>query len=280
MILFSILIANYNNDIFFEECYKSIINQTYTNWEVIIVDDCSTDNSIDLINSLIKDDSRFHQYFNDINYGCGYSKRKCADLANGEICGFLDPDDALTPNALEIMVEYHAKYDDAALIYSDYYYCKNTFKNIIPIKNDNIPENLNYLIGMYKYKIGHFATFKKKYYKNSIGINPILKRAVDQDLYLKCEEQGKIIHIDDFLYLYRIHKNGISLYDNNIKAISWHIFVTIEACRRREIDFEDILSGLLSNIFYTDDKIFGKWMLNTIFGRLIFKILRYSKFIT
>ena len=57
MVNFSILIANYNNGKYFKECYHSLINQTYENWEVIIIDDASTDNSVEIIESLIKDDS-------------------------------------------------------------------------------------------------------------------------------------------------------------------------------------------------------------------------------
>ena len=51
--LFSLLIANYNNGIFFKDCYDSIISQTYTNWEVIVVDDASKDNSVELIQNII-----------------------------------------------------------------------------------------------------------------------------------------------------------------------------------------------------------------------------------
>ena len=62
------------------------------------MDDSSTDNSHELYKELEKDE-RIHVFLNDQNHGCGYTKRRCAELANGEICGFLDPDDALTDNA-------------------------------------------------------------------------------------------------------------------------------------------------------------------------------------
>ena len=67
--LFSILIANYNNGKYFEDCYKSIIAQTYTNWEVIIVVDGSIDDSVALIKKNIGEDSRFKFYENSINHG-------------------------------------------------------------------------------------------------------------------------------------------------------------------------------------------------------------------
>ncbi len=49
----SLLVANYNNGRYFKDCYDSIVSQTYENWEVIIVDDASTDNSVDIIKKLI-----------------------------------------------------------------------------------------------------------------------------------------------------------------------------------------------------------------------------------
>src|SRR5690348_4514160 len=101
---FSILIANYNNGKYFKDCYDSIIAQSYNNWEAIIIDDKSTDNSIELINRLIRLDPRFKLIENDKNYGCGYTKRRCVELSSGEVCGFLDPDDALENEALEVMV--------------------------------------------------------------------------------------------------------------------------------------------------------------------------------
>jgi glycosyltransferase involved in cell wall biosynthesis len=278
--LFSILVANYNNGCFFEECYRSITAQTYRKWEVIVIDDCSSDGSAEKIGALIKGDSRFTLYLNDRNYGCGYTKRRCASLANGELCGFLDPDDALMPDALKIMVESHLKLEKAALIYSDYYLCKNTFKNRTATKNDVIPAGMNYLTGLYKYRIGHFASFKKRLYAGSEGINPVLQRAVDQDLYLKCEEQGDVCHISECLYLYRIHNGGISTFDNNIKAVAWHIYIIMDACKRRNINFEDILPGTLNNIFYEDDKYkLGKYMLNNVLGKAIFRFLKYVKII-
>ena len=64
---FSILIAHYNNFEYFKDCYQSIISQTYQNFEVIILDDCSTDDSYEKVKNLVKDDHKFKIFKNDEN---------------------------------------------------------------------------------------------------------------------------------------------------------------------------------------------------------------------
>ncbi len=73
--LFSVLIANYNDGKYLQEAIESIFAQTYDNWEIIIVDDGSTDNSRDIYDKY-KEDRRFHIFFNERNMGCGYTKKK------------------------------------------------------------------------------------------------------------------------------------------------------------------------------------------------------------
>ena len=71
--LFSVLIANYNNARYIEESIESVFNQTYSNWEIIIVDDDSNDNSIKLLEKF-KNEDRIKIYKNEENKGCGYTK--------------------------------------------------------------------------------------------------------------------------------------------------------------------------------------------------------------
>lgn len=64
---FSVLIAHYNNFEYFKDCYKSLLLQTYKDFEVVLVDDCSNNDSFEKIKELTRDDSRFHLYRNDKN---------------------------------------------------------------------------------------------------------------------------------------------------------------------------------------------------------------------
>lgn len=248
MPLFSILIANYNDGSYLNNALASVERQTYRNFEVIIVDDCSTDNSKVILQEL-ESKPNYHIYFNDKNHGCGYTKRRCVEMANGEICGFLDADDALTPDALEVMVESHLKHPDTSIIYSRYHFCN---KELVPLyiseHQCTIPEGQSFL----EYKrgaISHFVTFKKSSYNNTLGINDHFRIAEDLDIYFKLEEVGKTLFIDKPLYFYRNGTgNNTSLNENVVKAAYWEIIAKTEACRRRNLSYEKVELPIIEEI--------------------------------
>jgi glycosyltransferase involved in cell wall biosynthesis len=236
--LFSILVANYNNGHFFKECHKSIIAQTYNTWEVIIVDDCSTDDSIDIINNLIKTDNRFKLFINDKNEGCGYTKKRCIDNASGDWCGFVDPDDLIFPNALDAMINGIMKDNNSVAFFSDNIHTDERLKGKFITKYSH-NKVIDYLYD--PYSCNHFFVFNRSAYLNTDGIDPSIKRAVDQDLYLNLAMQGYFTYIQKVLYVYRKNSGSISLNNNELKAKAWSIKVAINHCERREINFEDII---------------------------------------
>jgi glycosyltransferase involved in cell wall biosynthesis len=228
----SILIANYNNGRYFQDCYDSIISQNYENWEVIIVDDCSTDDSVNIIKELIKKDARFKLYQNESNQGCGYTKRKCVDLASGDFCAFLDPDDALFYYSLECSVEEFEKNNKIVATYSQLVFCdenlkpKEVFSKIKQIHNNKHFFNT-------PIQISAFFVFRRDAYLETTGINPSLKNAVDQDLYLKLLEIGDAKFIEEVLYKYRLHANGISQQRSKQSAKDSFAKVIHDAMKRR-----------------------------------------------
>jgi glycosyltransferase involved in cell wall biosynthesis len=231
----SILIANYNNGKYFEDCYHSLVDQTHENWEAIIVDDCSTDDSLEIIENLIKNDNRFVLYSNGTNRGCGYTKRRCAELATGDFCAYLDPDDALFPNALERSLVEFEQNDEIIATYSQLIFCdemmapQKIFDKIRQIQNDkyffNCPIQMSALF-----------VFKREIYLKTSGINPNLRSAVDQDLYLKLLEHGNAKFIKEVLYKYRLHSSGISQQSSKQGAKDSFAKVIHETMKRREIN--------------------------------------------
>ena len=102
--LVSVIIPVYNTEMYIERCIKSVINQTYTNLEVIIIDDGSKDNSLRICRNLENNDSRIKVIAKE-NEGAGYARNTGMDLANGKFLLFLDSDDYLLPHCIERCVE-------------------------------------------------------------------------------------------------------------------------------------------------------------------------------
>ena len=250
--LFSVLIANYNNGRFLEEALQSVFRQTYTDWEIVLVDDGSTDGISEKIYQKYTDpqspscDKRIHLFRNNENRGCGYTKWRCAEEARGELCGFLDPDDALTPDALEVMVAEHGKHPEVAVIGSCYWCVDEQMNKLWHSEQKIIPEGQSWLTTTTTHAPIHFASYKGKRYRQTEGINPKLKRAVDFDLYVKLEEQGGIHFISAITYYYRMHDNQIST-SGDFKSLYWQIYVIIKACERRNISAENVVDSLLKD---------------------------------
>lgn len=247
--LFSILIAQYNNAQYLQEAIDSAFIQSYKNWEIIIVDDASTDFSKEVYKN-IEHHKNIKIYYNDSNKGVAFTKKRCIELANGEICGFLDPDDILLPNALQISVEVHQKNPDTALTFSRFYFYNEKKRETLESRLLTIPKNKTYFTNL-DYCPEHFATFKKYFYKKTEGISTKYKLGIDQDLYFKLEEVGDISIINDFTYKYRFHTNSISY--NADKAFFWNLIIRYDTCLRRNLNSNEY--PLINFTEYVNHKI-------------------------
>lgn len=268
--LFSLLIANYNNGRFFSDCYQSIVAQTYKNWEVVLVDDGSTDDSVAQIKKIIGDDARFRFFENTENKGCGFTKRRCAELAQGELCAFLDPDDAITPDALDLMVLEHEKHSEASMIYSQPYFCDENLNIQTEKKSRQVANNDPYFFN-FDGSVFAFLSYKKSFYDRTQGINSYLQRAVDCDLEFILYEVGPCFHVDKTLYKYRIHKGGISTNTNQDKAYFWYWVAIIDAAKRRNVNIENLY---LEKALNTRREIALQKEIEGYNRSLIFKVLR------
>lgn len=266
--LFSVLIANYNTGCYLQEAIDSILEQTYPNWEVVIVDDGSKDQS-ESIYKRYKDDTRFHIYYNGQNRGCGFTKRRLAELAQGEILGFLDADDKLESNAIEVMVQEHISHPEVSIIFSRYNQCDDKWNIIWPNRLLQLNDGETYF-SKGDYTPEHFVSFKKKYYNETEGINPYARLAEDRDLFFKMEEVGKLMIIDKFLYKYRVSFNSTSHQAQN-KGLYWDAIVKFEACKRRGYDpmywafpeFDNYINKYVS-IYHTKEYKIGHILLQPL----------------
>lgn len=119
----SIIIPVYNVSKYIERCIKSVTNQTYTNIECILVDDCSTDNSYTISQDFINDykgDIAFTLLHHDKNKGQAAARNTGLREAKGEYVFFLDSDDAITPECIEEQMKVLKKYKDADFVQANF----------------------------------------------------------------------------------------------------------------------------------------------------------------
>ena len=237
--LFSILIANYNNGKYLDECLASVLNQDYSNLEVILVDDGSTDHSLHIIEPYIQRFKNLKLFKNETNTGVGNAKNRCIAEASGELLGTVDADDKIEPNAVSEMVAAHALHPNAALVYSKLYYCDQHLKVTGIKKIAQVPLGKADFFNLAD-DISHFCTFKKSAYAKTTGRNATLKRADDQDLYLKLYDVGDAILLDKPLYYYRIHDGGVSTLANEDKAFFERWNIIFQRAAEKELDIEKI----------------------------------------
>ncbi len=104
MDLVSIIMPTYNCGQYIAESIQSVLSQTYSNWELLIIDDCSTDNTRYVVSSF--KDPRIHYQCNQKNSGAAISRNTALRMAKGKYIAFLDSDDLWSPNKLERQIAY------------------------------------------------------------------------------------------------------------------------------------------------------------------------------
>ena len=102
----SIITPVYNCEEFLEECIQSVLNQTFKDWELILIDDCSTDFSKRIIDKYLALDSRIRAYFFNKNVGAGVTRNKGIEISKKRFIAFLDSDDYWHTNKLKLQIDF------------------------------------------------------------------------------------------------------------------------------------------------------------------------------
>lgn len=211
--MISVVMACYNHGHFIRDAIKSILNQSYPDWELIIIDDFSTDDSLQVLMKVVKDFSIRRKttiITHPVNEGYGSSLKDGISICDGDLIAIVDADDTLSDkNSLKICADIHELNPEVSMTYSNYNECDKKLNIINTYTTKQIPEGRTYLDG--GIRVSHLKVFKKRFYNLTVGINPKLRQAVDKDLTLKMEEVGKLLYIDNTLYNYRKHSTNLSL---------------------------------------------------------------------
>lgn len=220
--LVSIIMPLYNSEQYISDTIKSVINQTYDNWELIIVDDCSTDKSVEIVKSF--KDKRIRLLHNDKNSGAAISRNYALREAKGDWIAFLDADDQWLPNKLSEQLIFMLE-NNYSFSFTDYRICINgKWENVIHTG----PNVVDYKkIKRYCY----FSTITVLYDAKTIGLIQIgdIKKNNDYAMWLRILKKVDAHRYPKCLSFYIKHNNSISS-GSKLKLIKWHYKLFREEC--------------------------------------------------
>lgn len=213
--LVSIIMPSYNTGKYIVESIESVLRQTYSNWELIIVDDCSTDNTDEVVASYLND-SRIKYLKNEKNSGAAVSRNYALREAKGKWIAFLDSDDLWLPDKLKKQIQF-MKNNNYYFSYTDYRIQHNG--EWIPYLYYG-PDVINkHMMKNYCY----FSTITVIYDREKIGliqIEPIRKNN-DYAMWLKIIEKAPCYRFPECLSYYIKHDGSISS-GSKLKLIKHH----------------------------------------------------------
>lgn len=275
MIKVSVIIPVYNVEEYLKECLDSIINQTLKEIEIICIDDCSTDNSYNILEEYAKKDDRIILLKNKENMGVGYTRNVGEKLANGEYLHFMDPDDCVSLNFYECMYNTGKKYDSDIINTANIVDCNLTLDNKVLDRNNFLILDKDYALdvsikNMYDYynhnKMTYATLWCKLFKKDFLIKNNLFSTenkicaSYDSDLILKTFlYYPKYSFNNNSIYYYRIRNGSIVHRLKNdierIKNIITNYSNTIELFKKNR---ENMLNELYIFIFGSIIENFGK----------------------
>lgn len=236
--LVSIITPAYNSSKFISETINSIINQTYTNWELLITDDLSTDNTIEIVESYAKNDSRIKLFKLEKNSGAAIARNNSIKFAKGRYITFCDSDDKWKKNKLELQLKFMQE-NELVFSFSDY---------------EVIDENNNYQRYV---KCPKKLTYKKLLRNNYVGcltaiydtkflgklMMPKIRKRQDWVLWLSIMKKIETTKgLNTPLAVYRNRSNSISSSKFNLLKYNWGVY-------NQELGFNKFISFYYLTIF-------------------------------
>lgn len=214
--LVSVIMPTWNSSRYVASSIKSILEQTYTNWELIITDDCSTDNTMSIVRDFAERDKRIRVLSNQKNSGAGIARTNSISAARGRYIAFCDSDDRWTPNKLERQLDF-MRSKNVALCFAPYYSCDSRDQYLGYI---SAPQRVNLFQMMCDNKIGFLTAI---YDTALLGKHPMPTQRKRQD-HAMLLNLLKICHfaysVQEPLAHYRIHSGNMS--GNKISLIKYN----------------------------------------------------------
>lgn len=217
--LVSIITPSYNCSKYVAETIGAIQAQTYQNWEMLITDDFSKDNSCEIIEMYAKNDSRIKLLRMNKNGGAGAARNNSIEAAKGRYIAFCDSDDLWLPTKLEKQLEIMEKYN-AACSYGSYYECNEEGKRLSVVYVDPV------LTFESEKQVNQVGCLTAMYDTEKVGkvYMPLIRKSQDWALWLRVLKICKVAYaLEEPLADYRMRPNSNSR--NKITMIKFHAAV-------------------------------------------------------
>ena len=219
--LVSIITPTYNSEKFISASIQSVQNQTYSNWELIIIDDCSSDKTLEIINNALQLDSRIKLYSLDKNEGTGAARNIGVANSKGSYISFLDSDDLWMPNKLESQLNFMKK-NNLPFTFS-FYECIDEEGLNMSIRKE-APKLTTYRKLFFCNYIGNSTAIYNAEILGKIPIDKIRKRQ-DWMLWLTILKKIKVAQpIPEVLAYYRVRKNSISASKIELLKFNFNVY--------------------------------------------------------
>lgn len=213
----SVITPTYNCSQFIGEAIESVQAQTYKNWEMIIVDDCSTDDTKEIVKGYAENDNRIIYCCLDANSGAAVARTRAMQAANGEYIAFLDADDVWLADKLKKQLVFMKKHN-VAFTCTAYEHINENGKALGRVIK-TIPK-VNYSRLLFDCPVGNSTVMYNVDRMGKFAVPDIRKRN-DDALWLQMLKKEKYIYgMKCVLTRYRIRKNSIS--SNKLSLIKYH----------------------------------------------------------
>jgi len=205
----SVVMSVYNGEKHIRKAIQSILRQTYQDFEFIIVNDCSTDKTVEIIKSF--NDNRIIIIENPGNIGLTKSLNKGVKEAKGEYIARMDADDISLPHRFETQIKFLEENKDHGLVGSSYYKMDDSGKTVFWVKV--LTEDSELRQGLKRQNwFGHGSVLiKKSAFIECNGYDEDFKYAQDYDLWVRISERFKVANIEEPLYRWRLSTDGVTV---------------------------------------------------------------------
>jgi teichuronic acid biosynthesis glycosyltransferase TuaG len=223
--LVSIITPTYNSAKYIAETIQSVQNQTHQNWKTIIIDDCSQDNTIEIIQELMEEDSRIHLFQLSKNSGAAKARNFGIEKVTGKYMTFLDADDIWFPDFMQNSIE-TIKNTGINFVFSSY---KRSNENLEFVYSDFVvPEKVTYTDILKTNSISCLTAFINVEVLGIKKMPDVLKRQ-DMGLWLKYLKEIPFAYgVQEPKAIYRIRENSLSRNKKNLLKYQWQFYREVE----------------------------------------------------